>query len=372
MDTNLLPALDPAGLPGPTWLFHVLLVFTFFLHMLFMNLTLGGTIVGWIAHLRSSDKPDDANGVLAARLVKLNGFGISLTITTGVAPLLFVQILYQQFFYSATILLGWIWFAFLVILTLGYYSIYLYKFSGKARGGRGRGIWLGLSALAFVLIAMVHVAVNLIHAQPNLWTGFAANSLQVLGDAAYWPRLLHFILAGIAFSALVMTWWASRQARHGIDASINTAIARSGWRWALWSIALQVVDGFILLLVLPQDVLLGTMRGGVTTLAPLTLSILLGIGLLIMLARSMDPIAKPSLVTGTLAAMVLTVGVMSITRHQVRDLYLESAAPMMSPQVAPQWLNFSLFVILLLAALATVYYMARRVLREPATGENAA
>ena len=38
MQADLVPAVDPAGLPGPPWLFHVLLVFTFFLHMLFMNL----------------------------------------------------------------------------------------------------------------------------------------------------------------------------------------------------------------------------------------------------------------------------------------------------------------------------------------------
>jgi len=53
MPTDLIPALDAAGLPGPPWLFHMLLVSTFFLHMLFMNLTLGGTLLAVIAHFRA-------------------------------------------------------------------------------------------------------------------------------------------------------------------------------------------------------------------------------------------------------------------------------------------------------------------------------
>jgi hypothetical protein len=372
MKTDLVPALDAAGLPGPHWLFQALLVFTFFLHMLFMNLALGGTLLAWISHLRSGGPGDDPNGALAARLMAVNSFAISLAITTGVAPLLFVQLAYQQFFYSGTILLGWIWFGFLGLLIVGYYAAYLYKFRGVPRRGSGGGLWLGIAAIAFLLIGMIHVAVHLIHIQPGRWPGFAADAWSVLADPTYWPRLLHFVFAGIAYSALVMTWWAARQANAGSAVEINTAIARSCWRWALWMTVLQVVDGFWLLAALPQEVLLGVMRGGAATLGPLTLSILLGVGLLVMLARSADPVAHSSLVSGTLAAMTLVVAVMSITRHQVRVLYLEPVTSAHHAQVVPQWGNFLLFILLLLTALAVVAYMTRRVLTEAASGEEAA
>jgi hypothetical protein len=370
MDPNLIPGLDSAGIPGPEWLFHVLLVFTFFLHLLFMNLTLGGSLLAFVAHLRSGGRSDSANGVLAGRMMAVNTYGISLTITTGVAPLLFIQLIYQQFFYSGTILLGWIWFAMLVLLTGGYYAVYLYKFRGAPKGGGG--VWLGLSAAAFLLIAMIHVAVHLIHVQPERWTQFDSTPLSVLADATFWPRLLHFVLAGIAFSALVITWWAARQAAGGVDADLNSQIARTGWRWALWSTAAVVVDGFVLLMVLPRDVLIGVMSGGAATMTPLTLAIVLAVGLLVMLARSLDPIAHRGLVTGTLAAVVLTVAIMSITRHQVRVLYLAPSTEPYQLQAVSQWGNFGLFVVLLLAGLATVAYMVKRVLSEPATGEEAA
>jgi hypothetical protein len=363
-DTGLLPALDAAGLPGPPWLFHFLLVFTFFLHLIFMNLTLGGTLMAFVANLRASGRADDAQGVLATRLMGVNTYAISLAITTGVAPLLFVQVLYQQFFYSGTILLGWIWFGMLVLLMLGYYAAYLHK--------AFRGPWLAVSAVSFFAIAMIHVAVHLIHVQPEKWPAFDAGALAVMADPTYWPRLLHFVLAAVTFAALVAAWWAVRRARAGDDVELNTTIARTGWRWALWATVLQIVDGFILLAVLPRPVLLGVMSGGAATLVPLTLAIVLGVGLLVMLARSANPVEHPGLVSGTLAAVTLTVAVMSLTRHQVRQLYLEPMTSQFSPTIAAQWGNFALFAGLLVVGLATVAWMVRRVLTSPATGDEAA
>jgi len=372
MNPNLIPAVDPAGLPGPPWLFHVLLVFTFFLHMLFVNLTLGGTLLAFVAHLRGGGRGDGFRGVLAGRLMAVNAFGISLAITTGIAPLLFMQVIYHQYFYAATILIASVWFAMLILLVLGYYSTYVYKFRGAPAKGRGGGIWLAVSAVMFFLIAMIQVAVNLISSQPGKWASLADSEWSVLADPTYWPRLFHFVFAGIAFAALVMAWWAVRQANRGVDVEINTEIARYSWAWALWLTVLQVADGFLLLMLLPRPVLSGFMRGGPATLGPLTLAIFLAIGLLVMLARSRNPVESSGLVSGTLGAMVLTIGVMSITRHQVRELYLAASTSQYQFAVVPQWGNFLLFVVLLIAGLATVAYLVRRVLSSPAAGKDAA
>ncbi len=171
MPNPLIPAVDAAAVPG---LFHILLVLTFVLHLGFMNLTLGGTLLAAISQLASKGAADDPRTILAARLMGINNYGISLTITTGVAPLLFVQVLYQQYFYPATILLGWIWFLFLVMLAVGYYAAYAYKFRGVPSVGRGGTVWLILSAVMFFLIAMVQVAVNLVHSRPDHWSVLAS------------------------------------------------------------------------------------------------------------------------------------------------------------------------------------------------------
>ncbi len=369
MNPNLIPALDPTPIPGPTWLFHVLLVFTFFLHALFMNLALGGTLLAASAQLGGQSP---MRMTLARRLMGVNGYGISFAITTGIAPLLFVQLLYQQYFYAATILIGEAWLLLVALLMVGYYAVYVYKFKGAPARGTGGTGWLLIAAVLFLIIAMVHVAVHLIHVQPGKWAAMAASPWSVLGDPTYVARLLHFVLAALGFSALVMAWWAVREAGRGRDVELNTAIARYAWKWALWTTLLQVLDGFVLVFVLPREVLLGLMRAGAPTLVPLTASILLGLGLLMMLARVSNPVEKPGLVTGTLGAMVLTIGVMAITRHQVRELYLAPFTTGVTIPAAPQWGNFLLFVLLLLAGLATVAYMIRLVNTSRATGGEAA
>ena len=372
MNLELIPAVDAAGIPGPPWLFQALLVFTFFLHLLFVNLTLGGTLLAAISSALGGGGRHGHRGALANRLMAVNTFGISLTITTGVAPLLFMQVIYHHFFYPATILIAGAWLGFLLLLLVGYYAAYLFKFRGAPARGQGGGIWLWISAVCFLLVAMVHVAVNLIHSQPGLWDGLAANPWAILGDPTYLLRLLHFVLAGLSISALVAVWWAVRKAGEGEDVELNAQVARFAWKWALACTALLVVDGFVLLLVLPRPVLVGLMAGGAATMVPLTLAILLAIGLLLMLARVTNPLDKPALVSGTLATMVLAVAVMTLTRHQVRDLYLEPLAERSVFEVVPQWGTFALFAVLLVAGLAAVAAMVRKVLVSPASGDEAA
>jgi len=368
---DLLPALDPTPNPGPVWLFQVLLVFTWVLHALFMNLTLGGTLMAAVAQLASRGREGDHRTALAARMSTINSYGIAFTITTGIAPLLFVQVIYHQTFYAATILIGGAWLGMLGLLMVGYYSAYLYKFRGAPTHGSGGTFWLVLSALLFLGIAMIQVAVNLIHSQPGEWLDVAANGWAALGDPTYVPRLLHFVLGGIALTAGLVSWWAVRKARQGEEVDLNESIARHAWKWAMGAIFLQVPDGFLFLMLLPRDVLSGVMSN-VWVVAPFAVGVLLALGLLMMLARIPNPVEKPGAVNGVLGAMVLTLAVMAITRHQVRMLYLEPFTTDLEWVMAPQWGNFVLFALLLVVALATVGWMVREVNRSQAAGDEAA
>jgi len=114
------------------------------------------------------------------------------------------------------------------------------------------------------------------------------------------------------------------------------------------------------------------MRGGIAILGPLTLSILLAIGLLVMLAKASNPVENPGLVSGVLAALTLTIAVMAVTRHQVRALYLQELTAQFTATVVPQWGNFVLFAVFLVISLVTVFVMVRRVVTSPAEGNDAA
>jgi hypothetical protein len=362
MSPDLIPAVDPVPLPGPAWLFHLLLVLTFFLHLPFLYLTLGGSILAAVSKLTA--RGDDHRAALAGRLTAVNTFAISLAITTGIAPLLFIQALYQQYFYSATILIGTVWLMLVVLLIGAYYSTYLFKL-----GAGGGGIWLALAALGFLLIAGIQVAVNLIHSRPETWPGIADNPWSVVADPAYLPRLLHFVLAGLVLSALLSSWWAVRRSAAGDRTELNQQIAACGWSWARWATVALAVVGLARGLLLPGEVISGV--AGSATIIPAIVGVLLIVLLIVVLFRK-AAVESPAMTTTALSAMIGIMAMMAIVRHQVRVNNLAPAREGFEVAVAPQWGTFILFAALLVAGLAVVAYMVKRVLASPATGDEAA
>ena len=116
----LIPPPDEFGLPAPPWVFQSLLILTFALHLVFMNFVLGGMLIQAVALCRRNAGP--TMRALIEILSSTMPVAVSFTITTGVAPLLFVQVLYGQFFYTSNILLGFIWLSILVWLIHAFYG----------------------------------------------------------------------------------------------------------------------------------------------------------------------------------------------------------------------------------------------------------
>jgi hypothetical protein len=181
--SNLIPALDPTPLPGPPWLFHVLWVVTFLIHLVFVNAVLGGSLLAALAGARKPGARETQ-----AFFVEVNSWAISFAVTFGIAPLLFMQVLFGRFFYTATILVAWAWLGMLVILTAGYYLNYLAKF--RLQGGRQAGGVLIPEAVCFLAVAAIQVTVNLLQLQPGRWESVARQAWSALGDPTFVPRYL--------------------------------------------------------------------------------------------------------------------------------------------------------------------------------------
>jgi hypothetical protein len=366
MPTDLIPALDPAPLPGPPWLFHVLWVLTFVIHILFVNTVLGGTLLAAFASLAGAGKRETQTF-----FVEVNAWVISLAITFGIAPLLFIQVLLGRFFYTATILVAWAWLGMLGLLLVGYYLNYVAKF--RLRAGKGAGAALIVEAACFVGIAAIQVVVNLLHMQPGRWAKVGGNAWAAFADPAFVPRYLHFVLAAVAVAGALLAWVAVRRAGRGGDAPALSATARFGVRAALVATLLQLVDGFWFLLALPENVLRAFMRGGAATMGPLTLGILAGVLLLVVLAQIGDPLATPTKVRRAAELIVATVVLMVLTRHQLRTVYLAPARAGEQLQLATQWGPLALFLgVFVLCVALTVYALVKAAKDRPQAGEDAA
>lgn len=366
MPSNLIPALDPAPLPGPPWLFHVLWVLTFLIHLLFVNTVLGGSL---LAALAGRGKPGARE--TQTFFVEINAWAISLAITFGVAPLLFMQVLFGRFFYTATILIAWAWLGMLGFLILGYYLNYVAKFRLKA--GKDAGLVVLVEALCFVVIGGIQVAVNLLHLQPARWESITRQAWAALGDPTFAPRYLHFLLAAVAMAGAVLAFVATRRADKGGDREACQGMARYGIRAALFATVLQLVDGFWLLLALPEDVLKAFMRGGSSTMVPLTIGIVIGVFLLVVLAQITDPLLQAKKVRRVSELIVGAIVFMVVTRHQLRAFYLASSRADEHASIVVQWGPLALFlVVFLLCVGLTVYAVVRAVKDRTAPGEPSA
>ena len=125
-----------------------LLIVTFALHALLVGFVLAGTayVVGRLVR-----GGDDA---LAAASRDWLPFALGAAITAGVAPLLFVQVLYQPRFYTANLLLFVRWLAIVPALIVGFYALYLGKSARAAAWApRWRAVVAAVALACFVFVA---------------------------------------------------------------------------------------------------------------------------------------------------------------------------------------------------------------------------
>ena len=360
MNLPAIPALDPTPLPAPAWLFQALLLVTFYVHILFLNVTLGGTLISAVHVLvaKGKDAPGRRLGRLMAGLLPAS---VSFTVTTGVAPLLFIQLLYGQVFYAATVLVGWIWLAIVPLIVVGYYSVYLYKFEVGAPGWRT--VWLGVAAGCFVIVAAIQTLVNVLQLTPSRWEAVAAAVGAVAQDPTVLPRYLHFVLGSLAVAGIFLAAVAVERASRTPDPFFDW-LARRGIFWALAATGLQMVDGFWFLFSLPREVLLALVGGKPWPTIHLAIGMGLGFLALIMLSGARQPERQRRLVRFKAGVLLATVLAMVGLRDVVRGLYLGSLIRIRELPSHIQMDVTILFLVVFVLGLATVAWMVRTVLRE--------
>ncbi|MCA1796739.1 MAG: hypothetical protein LC645_04195, partial [Geobacteraceae bacterium] len=108
----------PDAIPVPWGWFYVLLMLTFLLHLLLMNAMLGGGIIALISSLRKKEQ----SLLISKEFSYKWPYTIAFAVNLGVAPLLFIQVLYGHFIYTSSILMAVWWFSIVVLLILAYYS----------------------------------------------------------------------------------------------------------------------------------------------------------------------------------------------------------------------------------------------------------
>ncbi len=195
----------PFGFPAATQLYLVLLVTTLLVHMVFMHYVLAGT--AYLACGRLFGRRRSADCGWQQQLVDWLPFATGLAITAGVAPLLFVQILYQREFYTANLLLSHRWMAILPVLLVCFYLLYLQKSSWigrRAWAWRIGVIWLAFAGFGF--IAWSWTENHLLSLDESAWAELYAVGGLRYATAGLLPRLAAWFLLAFPTLAVELFW----------------------------------------------------------------------------------------------------------------------------------------------------------------------
>ena len=363
MSPVVVPNLDPLPLPAPVWLLQVLLYLTFVLHIIPMNMVLGGgvfaVITAWMG--RRNESPNHTR--LADQIAHVLPVATAAAITLGVPPLLFVQTLYGPLFYTSSVLIAWPWLSVVALLMVAYYGYY-YFLNGKDADGR-RPIWAGLVAsILFVVIGFLYSNNMTLMMQPEkfapMYQQHAHGLMLNLSDPLLYPRYLHFFVGAVAVSSLMVMIIGLTKRRQ--DADFSQWVVRVGGLTFIVATLLQTVIGIWQLLALKREVMMLFMGRDVGATAIFLIAVALavvGLVLILLAARGKAPVA---LTIAGAAATVGTIVLMAIMRGIVRTAYLGQNFVVDNQPVSANWPVVVLFALLLVGGLAVVIWMVTAVM----------
>ena len=193
---------------------------------------------------------------LAHRIAIALPLVIAFVVNLGVAPLLFVQVLYGQFLYTSSILMGIFWILIVPILIVAYYSAYLYDFRFTQLGSAGP--WVAV--LAFLLLVVIGFFFSnnmLLMATPEQFGAYFSHkggTLLSLGQPEFWPRFLHMLFGSLAIGGLFVALLG--RFRRTVNPDLAKHAERVGFLWFLVLTTGNILLGFWYLFSLPKEVML--------------------------------------------------------------------------------------------------------------------
>jgi len=356
-----IPAADALPLPAPPGLLHVALVAAFALHAIPMMVTLGGAFWAWRAQ-RLAARP--GFGAMARHLSHALPYWTAAAITTGVATLLFLQVLHGPVFYAASTVAAWPWLSVVALLLVGYGAVYLRDHLLPRRPAAAGAVGL-LAFVALALVALIYVVVMTSTLHPERFRsdhlGHPGGLFLPVADPSLAPRYLHLLLGAFSAAAAWVSWLAGRAVARGEEG------ARQVLDWATAGLSLSMLAtllaGVAFLLALPPPAGRAFVGGDAVATGALVLSVglTLSAARLGWRARRRDDPRRPlAAVAGHVVLIALLMAIMrdALRRFTLAGIHDPAAAPS-----APQWGAMALFLALLLAGLATVGWMVRAVAR---------
>jgi hypothetical protein len=324
-------------LPAPLWLITILHVVTLTLHLTAMNFLFGGLLVILLGRMK-----DKWANPAVTKYVKLLPAAVAATVTLGVAPLLFLQVVYYEQAYSAAIVSAWWWIGIIDAVIIGYYFLYGAAFSAD-RAARRLPVFLTIAVILLAYVSFVYSTVFSLAEHPDLYRTLYADTQSGVVVNTYvgswalrWP---HMILGAVTLGGFFV----------GIIGRNDESVFKLGKSFFLMGMIGAMLVGLGYLLTIDTTYLSQLMRSPAIWL--LFASILLTLG-------SVHFFFKRKFFLAGVMLFVSMLGMVSI-RHALRLIVLEEEFRPETIPVNPQWSVFLVFLVCFLLAIGLVWYMLK-------------
>lgn len=346
MDPVLIPSADT--IPVAWGWFQFLLLLTFPLHLLAMNAMLGGLGIGVVQQFMGGDVRKRLSHLIALALPLVIAFVVNL----GVAPLLFLQVLYGQFVYTSSILMGLFWILIVPVLIVAYYGAYLYDFRFVRLGEAGR--WLALAVFVLLLaVGYFFVSNMLLMSLPDRFADYfqhKAGTMLVWSSELFLPRYLHMITGALAVGGLFVALLGRLRSKSDPELAEHAQVL--GMRTFSHLTIVNIGLGTWYLLVQKRETMLLFMGGDrLATFCFVLASLLV---LFVLFASFTRRLAL------SIGGLVTLVFLMSFMRAWLRSDYLADFFNLSQLQVVPEYSPLVFFLLVLAGGLLCIGWLIKR------------
>jgi|WetSurMetagenome_2_1015567.scaffolds.fasta_scaffold26618_3 cytochrome c len=325
MNFKMIPNDIPLPLPdmGLSFIepvFQALLVVSWVVHILFINVLLGASF----GSVYFNSKGVKTNNPVLDRVAYLLTTPVTISENMGalwgVAPLLLVSVLFTPLFYAASIMNSPHWLHIIYGNIAAFLLSYLYKFTWHTLENR-KSLHLVIGTISvglFFTLPPVFMATVQLYITPTTWT-YETHFWDALLRPDTFFRLLHFYFASFAVTGIFMLIYGfyKRKSEGELDKQAGDILVSTGKSWFLVPTVLNFFIGPLVLFSFPSYGLESFFNAGYYWL--IILSIVLALIVVYMLVKDFfnpDISAKKLwTVVGLIAIVILS---MATLRHGMR------------------------------------------------------
>jgi len=360
-----IPSPDPLGFPVPAWILQALAYLTLTLHFSAIHFTIGGTLLLLWFRVRRAAGHDSMARFLGSGLP----LGVSYIITMGIPPLLFLQVLYGQLFYSSSVLIGAFWIQVIPAVMLAYAGFYYHKLQRDTRP-RLQGVVVVVSVLLLLYVGYIYVNNLTLTMSPEKWMGLYAQTPGGgnlhHGEPTIHPRFLLFVSSSFAVAGLVLIWRGVFLARWGF-AEIGRRSRSVGFRTFLVSPLLWIIGLIGVYATRPED-MNAMLASGLAPKILVAIGVVGGVVALVCAYLAVNRAEVRYPLISSLGMVALTAS-MVVFRDLVRLRELSGYWTLSSVPVNAQWGMFLLFLVALVGGLVLLVALFMKVF--PALAQDA-